>query len=145
MTEHGAITIPGYTLLHSIGTGGMAEVWLATQDSLGRQVALKVLSPAMAADPVLRERFLQEARIAAQLHHPNIIAIYDVGTADGTAYIAMEYEQFGTVAPPQGSALDSHAALRIVHDIAGALDYAHAQGVVHRDVKPDNILRRADP
>ena len=88
MTEHGAITIPGYTLLHSIGTGGMAEVYLATQDSLGRQVALKILSPAMAADPVLRERFLQEARIAAQLHHPNIIAIYDVGTADGTAYIA---------------------------------------------------------
>ncbi len=144
MTEHGAITIPGYTLLRSIGTGGMAEVWLATQDSLGRQVALKILSPAMAADPILRERFLQEARIAAKLHHPNIIAIYDVGTYDGTAYIAMEYEQSGTVAPPQGSALDSHGALRIVHDIAGALDYAHAQGVVHRDVKPDNILRRAN-
>jgi TolB-like protein/tRNA A-37 threonylcarbamoyl transferase component Bud32 len=143
-TEHGAITIPGYTLLRSIGTGGMAEVYLATQDSLGRQVALKILSPAMAADPVLRERFLQEARIAAQLHHPNIIAIYDVGTFDGTAYIAMEYEKDGTVAPAAGSALDSHTALRIVHDIAGALDYAHAQGVVHRDVKPDNILRRAN-
>lgn len=144
MTEHGAITIPGYTLLRLIGTGGMAEVYLATQDSLGRQVALKILLPAMAADPVLRERFLQEARYAAKLHHPNIIAIYDVGTHDNTAYIAMEYEQAGTVAPPMGTALDSHTALRIVHDIAGALDYAHAQGVVHRDVKPDNILRRAN-
>ncbi|OGT58812.1 MAG: hypothetical protein A3E01_00570 [Gammaproteobacteria bacterium RIFCSPHIGHO2_12_FULL_63_22] len=144
MTEHGAITIPGYSLLRLIGTGGMAEVYLAKQDSLGRDVALKILLPAMAADPVLRERFLQEARYAAKLHHPNIIAIYDVGTFEGTAYIAMEYEQAGTVAPPMGTALDSHTALRIVHDIAGALDYAHAQGVVHRDVKPDNILRRAN-
>ena len=133
-----------YTLLRVIGSGGMADVHLARQDSLGRNVALKILSPAMAADPVLRERFLQEARLAAQLHHPNIIAIYDVGTFDATAHIAMEYEQAGTVASPQGAALDSHAALRIVHDIAGALDYAHAQGVVHRDVKPDNILRRAN-
>ncbi|CAN5202265.1 hypothetical protein BH11PSE14_BH11PSE14_12490 [soil metagenome] len=144
MIERGATSIAGYTLLHSIGSGGMAEVYLATQDSLGRQVALKILSPMMAADPVLRERFVQEARIAAQLHHPNIIAIYDVGTCEGTAYIAMEFEQSGTVAPAEGTALDSRAALRIVHDIAGALDYAHAQGVVHRDVKPDNILRRAN-
>ncbi|MCX7041270.1 MAG: protein kinase [Gammaproteobacteria bacterium] len=144
MSDQGAITIPGYTLLRLIGSGGMADVHLARQESLGRDVALKILSPAMAADPVLRERFLQEARYAAKLHHPNIIAIYDVGTSDGTAYIAMEYEEKGTVAPPMGAALDSHTALRIVHDIAGALDYAHAQGLVHRDVKPDNILRRAN-
>ena len=75
MSDQGAITVPGYSLLRLIGTGGMAEVYLATQDSLGRQVALKILLPAMAADPVLRERFLQEARYAAKLHHPNIISV----------------------------------------------------------------------
>ena len=81
--------IPGYQLQRRIGRGGMAEVWLAVQASLGREVALKILAPAMARDDTMRERFLQEARIAAQLHHPNIIAIYDVGTHGDTAYIAM--------------------------------------------------------
>ena len=144
MNKHGATEIPGYQVLRSIGRGGMAEVFLATQMSLGRDVALKILSPEMAADPTLRERFLQEARLAAQLRHPNIISIHDVGTFDDIAYIAMEYEAGGTIAPRPGTTLDANTALRSVHDIAGALDYAHGRGVVHRDVKPDNILRRAN-
>ena len=136
--------IPGYQLQRRIGRGGMAEVWLAVQASLGREVALKILAPAMARDDTMRERFLQEARIAAQLHHPNIIAIYDVGTYGDTAYIAMEYEPGGTVSPAPGTTIEPDAALAIVRDIVEALDYAHQQGVVHRDVKPDNILRRAN-
>ncbi|MEO8743386.1 MAG: protein kinase [Lysobacteraceae bacterium] len=144
MRDNSLPEIPGYQLLRRIGRGGMAEVWLAVQASLGREVALKFLSPEMACDDTTRERFLQEARIAAQLHHPNIIAIYDVGTAGDTAYIAMEYESHGTVSPAPGRAMDPDAALAIVRDIVEALDYAHQKGVVHRDVKPDNILRRAN-
>ena len=144
MRGSGLAEIPGYQLLRPIGRGGMAEVWLAVQVSLGREVALKILSPDMARDDTLRGRFLQEARIAAQLHHPNIIAIYDVGTHGDTAYIAMEYEPGGTVSLAPGESMEPDAALGIVRDIVEALDYAHQQGVVHRDVKPDNILRRAN-
>ena len=144
MNDVGLTEIPGYQLQRRIGRGGMAEVWLAVQASLGREVALKILAPAMARDDTMRERFVQEARIAAQLHHPNVIAIYDVGTHGDTAYIAMEYEPGGTVSPAPGTAMEPDAALAIVRDIVEALDYAHQQGVVHRDVKPDNILRRAN-
>ena len=144
MSDRDLTQIPGYQLLRQIGRGGMAEVWLAVQASLGREVALKILSTEMARDHNMRERFLQEARIAAQLHHPNIIAIYDVGTHGDDAYIAMDFEPEGTVSLAPGNAMEPDAALAIVRDIVEALDYAHQQGVVHRDVKPDNILRRAN-
>ena len=138
------IEIPGYTLLRRLGQGGMAEVYLAVQQSLGREVALKILSPASARDDTSSERFLREARIAASLHHPHIVPIHDFGIHEGCAYIAMEYEPGGTIAPAPGERLEPQAALRVLRDIAGALDYAHGHGVVHRDIKPENILRRAD-
>lgn len=134
----------GYTLLREIGRGGMAVVYLAEQQSLGREVALKVMSPGSDQDPTLSERFLREARIAANLHHPHIVAIHDFGVHDGSLFIAMEYEPGGSVLPARGECLEPGAALRIVRDIASALEYAHGRGVVHRDIKPDNILRRAD-
>lgn len=137
--------IPGYTMIRPLGRGGMAAVYLARQESLNREVALKLLSPGHESEAaVASERFLREARIAANLRHPHIVTIHDFGVHDGVAYLAMEYEPGGTIAPLAGEKLAPRDALRLVRDIAGALDYAHGHGVVHRDIKPDNILRRAD-
>lgn len=134
--------IPGYTVIRELGRGGMATVYLAMQESLGREVALKILSAS--PDPSAGERFLREARIAASLHHPNIVPIHDFGVHAGTPYIAMHFQPGGSILPLAGERLGPRAALRIVREIASALDYAHGHGVVHRDIKPDNILRGAD-
>lgn len=91
------IQIPGYVLLHLLGQGGMAVVYLAVLQSLGREVALKALSSSLTPDTNARERFLQEARVAANLHHPPIVPIHDVAMHEGMACIAMEFEPGGTV------------------------------------------------
>ena len=138
------IEIPGYRILRQLGRGGMATVYLAMQESVQREVALKIMSPTLLADPDFGERFLREARIAAKLHHRHVVGVHDVGRAGDYHYIAMEYLGGGTVLSPDGTPRPVPFALRVVREIGAALNYAHAKGFVHRDVKPDNILLRDD-
>ncbi len=138
-----APAIAGYTLLREVGRGGMAVVWQATQDSLNREVALKVMSQDLARDPTYAERFLREGRVVANLRHRNILMVYDLGIADGRPYLAMEFVPGGPVAADAGR-LSQREVLSCIRDIARALDHAHKHGVVHRDIKPENILRGGD-
>lgn len=131
-----------YQILEEIGRGGMARVYRARDTSLQRQVALKVLAPQLALDQEFLRRFEREAITAANLRHPNIVTVYDVGEANGLRYIAMEYVRGRTLHAiiKERGALGLSYAVGIVAPVAAALDYAHAQGAVHRDVKPQNVL-----
>lgn len=138
------IEIPGYRLLQTLGRGGMATVYLALQESVQREVALKVMSTTLLGDAQFGERFLREARIAAKLRHPNVVQVHDVGVAGEHHYIAMEYLPGGPVLTRSGTPREPAFALRVIREIASALNYAGARGIVHRDIKPDNILLRED-
>jgi serine/threonine-protein kinase PpkA len=138
------IEVPGYIILRQLGRGGMATVYLATQESVQRDVALKVMSPTLLADPDFGERFLREARIAAKLHHRHVVAVHDVGRSGDYHYIAMEYIGGGALLDKDGKPRAVPFSLRAIREIAMALHYAHAKGFVHRDVKPDNVLMRED-
>ncbi len=138
------IEIPGYKILRQLGRGGMATVYLATQESVQRDVALKIMSPTLLADPDFGERFLREARIAAKLHHRHVVGVHDVGREADYHYIAMEYLGGGALLTEDGEPRPVPFTLRVIREIASALNYAHAKGFVHRDIKPDNILLRDD-
>lgn len=138
------IQIPGYRLLRPLGRGGMATVHLAIQQSVDREVALKIMSPALLADPNFGERFLREARIAARLHHRHVVGIHDVGLVGEHHYIAMELLAGGALLNGDGQPRGLAFSLRIVREVAEALAYVHDHGFVHRDVKSDNILLRKD-
>jgi len=139
-----AIRIPGYVIEREIGRGGVATVFLAIQQSLDRKVALKVMSPALAAEPDFSVRFEREGRIVAGFSHPNIVTIYDVGVSNFQHYIAMEYLGSGSLKRQLVAPVDPHRALKIVKELAAALGYAHHHGYVHRDVKPENVLFKSD-
>jgi DNA-binding beta-propeller fold protein YncE/tRNA A-37 threonylcarbamoyl transferase component Bud32 len=137
--------LAGYRLDEVIGRGGMAIVYRAYDERLGRNVALKVLTPRLAPDEAFRRRFVREYRIAASVDHPNIIPIFEAGDAGGLLFIAMRFVQGGdvqTLLAEQGP-LPPDRASRIVTQVAAALDAAHEHGLVHRDVKPANMLRDA--
>src|SRR3954471_7980443 len=131
-----------YELHRKIARGGMADVYLARDSLLDRPVALKVLFPEFATDRSFVERFRREAQAAANLSHPNIVSVYDWGEEGGTYFIVMEYVEGRSLAQilrDEGPLLPDRAA-DIATDIAAALGFAHRNGVIHRDVKPGNVL-----
>ncbi len=134
--------IAGYLIQEQIGRGGMAVVYRASDSRLNRSVALKILAPELAGDAAFRQRFLREMRAAAAVDHPHIVPVFDAGEADGALFIAMRYVS----GPDLRTLLDVQRTLpvaRVVHivtQVASALDEAHSRGLIHRDVKPGNML-----
>jgi serine/threonine-protein kinase len=131
-----------YRILRKLGTGGMANVYLAEDEVLGRRVAIKILNDRHAGDDQFVERFRREAKNAASLSHPNIVSIYDRGEAEGTYYIAMEYLDGRTLKElivARGPA-PIHLAIDYARQILAAIRFAHRHGIVHRDIKPHNVL-----
>ena len=136
---------PGYNIICEIGRGGMATVFRARQVMLDREVALKVLSPALASDPSNAQRFLQEARMLASLEHPHVVPVYDVGvTPDGSYYFSMQLLENGDLTTRLQRGVGEAELVRVLSAVADALAYAHARGYVHRDVTPTNILFDAE-
>jgi serine/threonine-protein kinase len=134
--------LAGYQLEALLGRGGMSVVYRAADLRLRRKVALKLLAPELAEDERFRERFLRESHIAASLDHPNVVPVYDAGEADGLLYIAIRYVEGSDLRGllRQTGALEPGHALALIAQVADALDAAHERGLVHRDVKPSNVL-----
>jgi tRNA A-37 threonylcarbamoyl transferase component Bud32/CheY-like chemotaxis protein len=140
--EHLGTVLAGYRIEELIGRGGMGLVYRAEHLNLRRRAAIKIIAPELAEASGFRERFNREARIAAALQHPNIVTVYDAGEADGLLYIAMQYiegSDLSTVLRNQGR-LRPYRALDVCRQIGAALDAAHENGLIHRDVKPANVL-----
>ncbi len=136
------MTVGGrYVLERELGRGGMATVWLALDEELHRPVAVKMLDDPLAGDPEIHDRFLREARIAARLAHPNLVRVFDVGEHEGRPYIVMELVRGRSLA---GRRAGADEAVRIALDVLAGLEAAHAAGVIHRDLKPHNLLERED-
>jgi serine/threonine protein kinase len=135
-----------YKIIEEVGRGGFADVYKAVDTTLDRTVALKFLEPRLLREPAFVERFQREAKLAANLRHPNIVVIHEFGWEAGTIYMAMEFLEGRTLKEVilQEGALPSGRIVNMVGQMASALDYAHRRGLVHRDIKPSNIMVRAD-
>ena len=137
--------IPGYKIQHEVGRGGMATVYLAIQESLNRPVVLKILGESKSASSEnLIERFISEGHILAALNHPNIITIFDIGIADDSLFICMEYIQGGDLKTRMELPITPDTALDYLAKIGAGLAEAHRKGIVHRDIKPANVMFRDD-
>lgn len=138
-------TTLGHCVIRAVlGLGGMACVYRGYQENLDREVAIKVLPAHYASDPAFVERFQLEARAMARLSHPNIVTVHDAGEDRGRLYIVMAYVPGGTLKQLMGRPMDPRAVTRFIRDVAGALSYAHERDIVHRDVKPVNVLLDTD-
>jgi len=134
-----------YEIVALLGAGGMGEVYRARDERLSRDVAIKVLPGSVTSDPDRLRRFEQEARAAGQINHPNIMAVYDVGSYEGTPYIVSEYIEGETLRGALSDGpLPPARALEVGIEIASGLAAAHAKGIVHRDLKPENLILLRD-
>ncbi len=141
MNDLSGTTIGTYQLLELLGKGGMATVYRAYQTNVGREVAMKILSPDLAGEPEFISRFQHEARLVAGLQHPNIVAIHDFGRVGPYTYLVMGLMEGGSLDRLlSGGRLSTDRVIQLTGQIASALDYAHARGIVHRDLKPTNVL-----
>src|SRR3990167_6529860 len=130
-----------YQVTAPLGEGGMAAVYKAYHPAMDRYVALKILPRHFASDPLFVARFQQEAKVIAKLQHPHILPVFDFGEADGYTYLVMPFIQSGTLANRMaGNPLPWPQIRAIISQVGDALDYAHARGLIHRDVKPSNVL-----
>ena len=136
------LEIPGYEIEQRVGRGGMGEVFLARQLSLGRQVAVKVLAVAMGTAGEAGTRFRREAELMARVHHPNIIAVHEYGTVGGRPFLVMEFIEGGDLRQRMvpGKPWPATRVLGLIGPVAQAVEYLHAHGILHRDLKPENIL-----
>jgi eukaryotic-like serine/threonine-protein kinase len=138
--REGTVVDGRYRILSRIGSGGMADVWLAEDTHLQRRVALKILHKRFAQDREFTERFRREAESAAGLQHPNVVAVFDRGEVDGTYYIAMEYVEGRSMKELIDAGLSPEEAVRLVRQVLEAARFAHRKGIVHRDFKPQNVI-----
>src|SRR5438874_402834 len=134
-----------YEIRSKIGAGGMGEVYLAQDTKLDRKVALKILPADVAAHPDRMKRFVQEAKAASALNHPNILTIYEIDETESGHFIATEFIDGETLRQrAQGTPMKVAEVLEVATQIAGALSAAHTLGIVHRDIKPENVMIRRD-
>ena len=140
----GSVVDGRYTVLERIGSGGMADVWLADDSHLQRRVALKVLHARFAQDKEFVERFRREAEAAAGLQHPNIVAVFDRGEFEGNYYIAMQYLEGRTLKQVIDAGATPEQAAGLIRQVLEGARFAHRHGVVHRDLKPQNVIVDAE-
>ena len=145
MNEIPNINLPDYKIIKKLGDGGMATVYLAVQQRLQREVALKIMKPEIASNQAFQNSFISEGRIVAKLEHPNIMTIHDIDAQNGYFYISTEVLRKGNLKRRLANGkLPVSNVIRIILQIADALSYAHQQGYIHRDIKPANIMFRED-